>query len=409
MVSVLCCRDAPSVCDMTHVSSSPCTARLVVALPRLWMWVTTPRLLSTQPHSGRGNSCVTSGTTVLGDPWQLAHLECTQPCSLAVPSMPPGLTPRRLSLLACFHVQVWKRARPEFIQVQWPMRYWALRQCRGLDNAHVLRPMRSRLHLPCWIDQAHCCAMPRCGGLVAVWSSRGGRFIILVVSVFFCRGSCFVVQAGRTVMASRAVASVRYDAGVVSQRHVLTHLLCRTAVRPQAGYYCPPASSSPRARQCGGIGFYCPAGSSAPLQVAAGHYTLPSIGASTTRTAQALCPVGFFCVGDGQVRMCPAGTYGVGEGAQSSACSGLCLPGRYGSGSSSHAECDGPCAAGYYCEAGSVSPTSTPCPGGRSVCAGCGLRLCAGPVCHHAHGLCVPKCEQVRHWRRHQPVVYRTV
>ena len=71
------CRDAPSVCDMTRVSPSPCTARLVVALPRLWMWVTTPRLLSTQPHSGRGNSCVTSGTTVLGDPWQLAHLECT--------------------------------------------------------------------------------------------------------------------------------------------------------------------------------------------------------------------------------------------------------------------------------------------------------------------------------------------
>ena len=150
------CRDAPSVCDMTRVSPSPCTARLVVALPRLWMWVTTPRLLSTQPHSGRGNSCVTSGTTVLGDPWQLAHLECTQPCSLAVPSMPPELTSRRLSLLACFHVQVWKRARPELIHVQWPMRYWALRQCRGLDNAHVLRPMRSRLHLPCWLDQAHC-------------------------------------------------------------------------------------------------------------------------------------------------------------------------------------------------------------------------------------------------------------
>ena len=119
-----------------------------------------------------------------------------QPCSLAVPSMPPELTSRRLSLLACFHVQVWKRARPELIHVQWPMRCWAVRQCRGLDNAYVLRPMRSRLHLPCWIDQAHCCAMPRCGGLVAVWSSRGGRFIILVVSVFCCRGSCFCCSGG---------------------------------------------------------------------------------------------------------------------------------------------------------------------------------------------------------------------
>ena len=74
----------------------------------------------------------------------------------------------------------------------------------------------------------------------------------------------------------------------------------RPCCYPQAGYYCPPASTSATAWECGGAGFWCGEGSAEAQQCQPGYFT---VGASpTTRHAQTVCPPGYFCTGDGVVR-----------------------------------------------------------------------------------------------------------
>jgi len=88
---------------------------------------------------------------------------------------------------------------------------------------------------------------------------------------------------------------------------------------------------------------FCPALAAAPLKVLPGYYSV--YGTRTTRSAQAPCPQGSFCV-DGVVFDCPAGRYG--GGAQ------LTSP-----------DCTGPCAKGFYCPVGSTTRNQYPCPVGR--------------------------------------------
>jgi hypothetical protein len=62
---------------------------------------------------------------------------------------------------------------------------------------------------------------------------------------------------------------------------------------------------------------------------------------NSTRYWKEPCPAGHFCI-DGVRQLCPAGTFG--SSAQ------LSTP-----------ECNGRCMAGYYCVAGSMTPTNRTC------------------------------------------------
>jgi hypothetical protein len=118
-----------------------------------------------------------------------------------------------------------------------------------------------------------------------------------------------------------------------------------------AGYYCPNGSITAKQRECGGPHLYCPEGSGKPLAVPRGFYStggadsLGGSGHGATRTNVVRCEPGSFCQG-GVRRKCPAGRFG--------ASSGLASP-----------ACDGKCAAGHYCPAGSTSPLQVQCPAGR--------------------------------------------
>jgi hypothetical protein len=95
----------------------------------------------------------------------------------------------------------------------------------------------------------------------------------------------------------------------------LTSEFCTDMCQP--GYGCEAGSTDPRAQQC-------PAGKYSDV---------------------------------GICEECPPGTYGQGEGMNTSACTGPCPAGRWGSGGSFSAECDGPCAGGYACPPGVTNST----------------------------------------------------
>jgi len=183
------------------------------------------------------------------------------------------------------------------------------------------------------------------------------------------------------------------------------------------GYFCPDGSQSPRAIPCGSSHFYCPYGSPHPLYVHPGYYTddeddsyeefynelaMPQpyifpVGytapmresysadpetmttpnpieeqqqkrihfekygdfnqSSLTQVRRKICPVGYYCPGDGRRLPCPSGRFGEIEGQSSSMCSGLCTPGYYcplGSYSHTQFKCGG---ANLYCPKGSSIPT----------------------------------------------------
>ena len=76
-------------------------------------------------------------------------------------------------------------------------------------------------------------------------------------------------------------------------------------------------------------------------------------------------PCRSFCVA-GVSQLCEAGRWGNEEGLSSPSCSGTCNPGRYGGTAGlQDPECTGPCSAGYFCLAGSSSPTASACPAGK--------------------------------------------
>lgn len=102
------------------------------------------------------------------------------------------------------------------------------------------------------------------------------------------------------------------------------------------GYYCPsypnPPSVSATHSECGNAIVYCPLGTgNTPAMVQSGFYT---VGAgdgtgdarNATRTAQHICPQGFYCR-RGIVIRCPEGTYGDEQGLSDDFCKGWCPPG----------------------------------------------------------------------------------
>ena len=116
---------------------------------------------------------------------------------------------------------------------------------------------------------------------------------------------------------------------------------------------CPVGSTNGTAFPCGTFApsapesVYCPALSTTYRNVTAGFYT--SDGASAmVRSSQVACPAGSYCTGGIQLP-CPAGQYGDATKQTSSTCSG-------------------PCTAGYYCPAGSMSATAVACGSSAVYC-----------------------------------------
>ena len=103
------------------------------------------------------------------------------------------------------------------------------------------------------------------------------------------------------------------------------------------GFFCPAGSRLPSQVQCGlhrAAAVFCPGGSARPLSVAAGFYSLGGfegvigLAENTTRSLQARCEPGHYCVG-GVRYQCPEGTFGADFGLASPACSGPSAPGHF--------------------------------------------------------------------------------
>ena len=84
--------------------------------------------------------------------------------------------------------------------------------------------------------------------------------------------------------------------------------------------------------------------------------------------------------GNGIMSPCSAGRYGSGPRLTNASCSGLCIPGRWGSTGQTTELCVGECTAGHWCPAGSSDPEAHRCPEGTWSGPGA-----TGPECH---GLC---------------------
>lgn len=115
-----------------------------------------------------------------------------------------------------------------------------------------------------------------------------------------------------------------------------------------SGYYCPEASISATEVPCGESSVYCPEGSSEPKDIKAGFYTEEER-RGEIRTYQKICPLGYYCPGDGNKYICEAGLYGSVQGLNTSSCSGVCK-------------------AGYLCPAGSVREDQLECGGPDRYC-----------------------------------------
>ena len=142
------------------------------------------------------------------------------------------------------------------------------------------------------------------------------------------------------------------------------------------GYYCPKNSKNFYQNPCAvDASIYCPAGSGAPTNVSIGYFSKNGM------TEQEICPLGHYCV-DGVSRKCPVGTFGNTTGLSTKNCSGCCqdgytcpegstlatqVPCEAGTYSTNGIECK-PCARGYYCNAGSNSPTQYECGGEFVYC-----------------------------------------
>ena len=186
-----------------------------------------------------------------------------------------------------------------------------------------------------------------------------------------------------------------------------------------AGYFCPPASTSPNEYECGNADVFCPPGSLYPIPVDSGYYSigLKSTAGNmqshidiTTRIAQIQCEYGYYC--DKGIRFkCPAGRYGNNIGLTNNTCSGLCSKGficNEGSPTSSENPCYYDASAycpegsyeaikvpnGYYSDGGSITTRSqiSICPVGTYCLNGMQIPCSAGRYAS-TEGNMSPDCE----------------
>ena len=125
----------------------------------------------------------------------------------------------------------------------------------------------------------------------------------------------------------------------------VTALTTRSCSGPcLAGHYCTLASLSATQNPCGWVGVYCPLGSQQPVPAAPGELTVG--GTEATRSGVSRCPSSQYCV-NGTAFNCSAGRFGCATGLGSP-------------------DCNGPCAAGFFCPPGSDSNRRYAC-GNASV------------------------------------------
>jgi hypothetical protein len=144
-----------------------------------------------------------------------------------------------------------------------------------------------------------------------------------------------------------------------------------------AGYFCPPNSTSATERQCGSVSVYCARGSERPRDAMPGLSSCGRDASLELMIAIAICDwhcvdglllVIAICVGAGEYTVGPSNEtrWGVQACHSGSYCwkgvSVLCPAGRFGCAERlGNADCNGPCSAGYYCPAGSVSNQQHAC------------------------------------------------
>jgi hypothetical protein len=100
----------------------------------------------------------------------------------------------------------------------------------------------------------------------------------------------------------------------------------------------------------------CPAGSECPPPSTGGTPCSPGTYATEGQSSCSTCLEGYYCI--------TGSTTAKGEVAQAGGAlspPAACNAGQYGVAGATSAECTGPCSAGYYCPAGSSSPTAVEC------------------------------------------------
>ena len=197
-----------------------------------------------------------------------------------------------------------------------------------------------------------------------------------------CAGSCAPghwCPAGSISATQNACPAGRYSAGQAGDN--LCHGDC------DAGFVCAEGATKPfttsetddgtGVTMCGAESVYCPKGTKTAILAEPGYYTVG--GTPKTRSAQELCPLGSYCIA-GRKTICPPGSFGETKGLSESACSGLCVSGRYGmAGEHTTAWCEGYCDPGYWCTAGSAVPNPEACPAGRFSTGFAKTNECTGP------------------------------
>lgn len=73
--------------------------------------------------------------------------------------------------------------------------------------------------------------------------------------------------------------------------------------------------------ECGDVKYYCPRGAVYPLLVGGGNYSTGGSAHNRTRTGQAICPPGSYCLG-AVPTLCPMGRFGNRPGLSDPSCAG---------------------------------------------------------------------------------------
>jgi hypothetical protein len=173
-------------------------------------------------------------------------------------------------------------------------------------------------------------AMSALAGALVLTSKINEKFVILPV-IFSGFYSC---PAGKMAATTSGLSSVGQ------------------CVDCTPGYTCTagrgPVGSNKSPVACGSSGntiFYCPGGNQVSTRATpqGGYYASNPAGSGNTFTAQSACPAGSYCPGTGQKIPCPAGKYGSSDQLWQ------------------NSQCEGGCAAGYNCPAGSSNKFEEAC------------------------------------------------
>ena len=174
-------------------------------------------------------------------------------------------------------------------------------ECSGKCLAGTYCPPQSIVPIPCGLG--HYCP----DGLVQIPCAAGKFGASIGLKDASCSGFCSLghyCPSGSTSATQMPCPAGRYGSvnGLGSSS---CSGLCHE------GYYCPIGSVGPT-KNCGDSNHYCPIGSSKPVTVTLGYYSVGGMN-DTTRSAQALCSIGYYCK-NGLKVSCPVGSYGTTEG-----------------------------------------------------------------------------------------------